>query len=350
MYRRRILLPCSKPCTNSDNMQQIKLENSKVVLRVNTFGGSYSDFHLKESPLNPINWEFGNPEFPPYKGHFLCFDRWGPPSEGEKINGFQHHGEVNTVEWRVLDVHQTECEMMCTLPMGGLQLKRKIRLSENEPVFFVTEEITNLNKYGRMYNIVQHVTIAPPFLDDNMLIDNNTEKGFENREDGSLNQEESVLKWPEVIHNGEKISLRQFQNDWPRVSSFMFEHDEKRGWVTASNPGEKLMLGYIWETEDYPWINFWRDRKDGVPKAYGIEFGTTGLHEPFPVVAKKGKIFDRNLYDFIDAGETISKSFIAFLAEIPDDYKGVGKIEISESIITVKEKSKNSREILFKIY
>ena len=153
-----------------------------------------------------------------------------------------------------------------------------------------------------------------------------------------------------VIHNGEKISLRQFHNDWPRVSSFMFKHDEKRGWVTASNPGEKLMIGYIWDTEDYPWINFWRDRKDGVPKAFGIEFGTTGLHEPFPVVAKKGKIFDRNLYDFIDAGETISKSFIAFLAKIPDDYKGVGKIEISESIITIKEEGKNSRKILFKIY
>lgn len=331
-------------------MQQIKLENSKIVLQVNTNGGSYSDFHLKEIPLNPIIWKFGNPEFPPYTGHFLCFDRWGPPSEGEKINGFQHHGEVNTVEWKVLDVHQTECEMMCTLPMGGLQLKRKIRLSEDEPVFFVTEEITNLNKYGRMYNIVQHVTIAPPFLDNNTLIDNNTEKGFENREDGSLNQEETVLKWPEVIHNGEKISLRQFKNDWPRVSSFMFKNDEKRGWVTASNPGEKLMLGYIWNTEDYPWLNFWRDMKEGVPMAFGIEFGTTGLHEPFPVVAKKGKIFDRNLYDFIDAGETISKSFIAFLTKISDDYKGVGKIEINESMISVIEKGKNSREIQFKNY
>jgi len=110
------------------------------------------------------------------------------------------------------------------------------------------------------------------------------------------------------------------------------------------------MLGYIWNTEDYPWINFWRDRKEGVPMAFGIEFGTTGLHEPFPVVAKKGKIFDRNLYDFIDAGETISKSFIAFLSKIPDDYKGVGKIEINESMISVKEKGKNSRKIQFKNY
>lgn len=336
-------------------MQQIKLENDKVLLRVNSSGGSYSDFHLKELPLNPINWKINDPEQPPFMGHFLCFDRWGPPSDGEKLNGFRHHGEVNTEDWKLLDENQikdnlTECKMMCTLPMGGLELKRTIKLSEDEPVFFVTEEITNLNKYGRMFNIVQHVTIAPPFLDNNTLIDNNTEKGFENKEDGSFNQEETVLKWPEVIHNNEKISLRQFQDEWPRVSSFMFNQDEKFGWVTAANPGEKLMLGYIWDIKDYPWINFWRHRENAVPMAFGIEFGTTGLHEPFPIVAKKGKIFGCNLYDFIDANETIRKSFIAFLTKIPDDYKGVDKIEISESFFTVKEKNKNSRDIQFKKY
>ena len=34
-----------------------------------------------------------------------------------------------------------------------------------------------------MYNIVQHVSLAPPFLDVTTLFDNNTEKGFEDKED-----------------------------------------------------------------------------------------------------------------------------------------------------------------------
>jgi hypothetical protein len=87
------------------------------------------------------------------------------------------------------------------------------------------------------------------------------------------------------------------------------------------------MLGYKWKTEDYPWINFWRSMQNGIPMAFGMEFGTTGLHEPFPVVAKKGKIFETNLYDFIDADEIKSKSFTAFLARIPEDYRGVGNIQ-----------------------
>jgi hypothetical protein len=211
--------------------------------------------------------------------------------------------------------------------MGGLKLTRKVEMPEDEPVFFVTKEIKNLNKYGRMYNIVQHVTIGPPFLERTTLFDSNAEKGYEDKFDGSLNQELPVLRWPDADHNGEKVSLRKFEVEWPVVSSFVYRRGEKYGWVTACNPANKLMLGYKWKTEDYPWINFWRSMQNGIPMAFGMEFGTTGLHEPFPVVAKKGKIFETNLYDFIDADEIKSKSFTAFLARIPEDYRGVGNIQ-----------------------
>ncbi len=332
----------------------IKIENRKVLLKVNLTGGSYFDFHFKDLPINPLSFYSKESEGPAYRGHFLCFDRWGPPTDAEKANGVKHHGEANGVKWKLLVAPQTKdnliiCSMMCCLPIGGLQLTRKIELSEDESIFFVTEEIKNLNKYGRMFNIVQHVSLAPPFLDKSTLFDNNTEKGFEDKEDGSFNQEEPIIKWPEVNHNGENVSLRQFENKWPRVSSFVYNQNDRYGWVTACSPGKRLMLGYIWKIEDYPWINFWRAMEDGVPMAFGMEFGTTGLHEPFPVVAKKGKIFDRNIYAFIDANEVITKSFTAFLAKIPEDYKGVEKIEISNSLIIVKEKNIFSQDIIYHI-
>ncbi len=327
----------------------IVLENNKILLKINLAGGSYSDFHLKELPLNPINWKIEDETQPPFKGHFLCFDRWGPPSEAERLNGFMHHGEVNTQKWELLDSHSGECAMFCTLPMGGLELTRRVSLIEEEPVFFVSEKIRNLNKYGRMFNIVQHVTIAPPFLDKTTLFDNNTEKGFEDKEDGSLNQEEPVLCWPEAIHKDERVNLRQFQSPWPRVSSFVYNKNEIYGWVTASNPPRGLMLGYIWKIEDYPWINFWRSMENGSPAAFGMEFGTTGLHEPFTVLAKKGKIFDRNLYEFIDANETINKTFLAFLATIPEDFNGVDKVKLESSNLIVKERGRGNRDIRYKL-
>jgi hypothetical protein len=339
---------------NTNTKSIMKIENSTVFVQVNLNGGSFFDFQFKDLPINPINFRSDDSSAPEYMGHFLCFDRWGPPTDAEKANGFRHHGEAHTVAWKLLAGPNTKdglttCSMMCNLPMGGLQLTRKIELPVNEPVFFVTEEIKNLNKYGRMFNIVQHVSLAPPFLDSSTLFDNNADKGFEDKEDGSLSQEEPILKWPEADHNGEKVNLRQFRNEWPRVSSFVYNQNDIYGWVTACNPGKKLMLGYIWKTKDYPWINFWRSMENGIPMAFGMEFGTTGLHEPFPVIAKKGKIFDSNIYDFIDANEVISKSFKVFLAKIPGDYKGVDDIEISNSILTIKEKNSISRDIKYQI-
>ncbi len=333
-------------------MKAVRLENNKIILQVNLNGGAYFDFHLKDLPLNPLNWKADDPDQPPFMGHFLCFDRWGPPSEAEKANGFQHHGEVNTVDWKLCEQHFQgkdirKCTMQCHLPMSGLQLTRTIELPEDVPVFYVTENIKNLNKNGRIFNIVQHVTLGPPFLDRSTLFDNNTEKGFEDKEDGSLNQEEPVIQWPEAIHEGKQINLRQFHDEWPRVSSFVYGQKEKFGWATASNPGKNLSLGYFWETADYLWVNFWRSMQKGIPQAFGIEFGTTGLHEPFPVVAKKGKIFGRNIYDFIDAGETISKSFSAFLCQIPGDFHGIENIEMDGSTFKIIERSNNPRSFIF---
>ena len=320
---------------------QISLENSKVYLSINMEGGAFTDFHFKDQPLNPINYRDSL-----FNGHFICFDRWGPPSEAERTNGFTYHGEANTQQWELLEKSQNNLSASCTIPMCGLQLVRRIKLLEDSSVFKVTEEIKNLNKYGRMYNLVQHVTIAPPFLDKITLIDNNTERGFENKMDGSLNQEEPSFMWNTASHDGETTSLRQIKDEWPLVSSFVFNQSHKYGWVTASNPKLKLLLGYLWKTEDYPWINFWRCVKDSIPVAFGMEFGTTGLHEPFPVVAKKGKIFGRNIFDFIDAGEVKSKSYIAFIAKIPNAFKGVSEVEVEGSSIIIKEVNGGSQNII----
>lgn len=335
-------------------MKHLTLQNKDIILKIDPSGGAYTDFRFKDQQVNPLDWELNDPALPPFKGHFLCFDRWGPPSEEEAKNGFKHHGEVNEQQWKIVgkttDKDEVlESTMSCTLPMGGLQLTRNVKLSATHPVVKVTEHIKNLNKYGRMFNIVQHVTLAPPFLDRSTLFDNNTEKGFEDKEDGSLNQEKPVIRWPEAIHKKKQIRLRQFQDKWPRVSSFVFNKNEKYGWVTASNPDKNMLLGYIWKTNEYPWVNFWRSMENNEPQAYGIEFGTTGLHEPFPVIAKKGEIFGQKIYDFIDANEVIEKSFIAFLAKIPTDYRGVSQIHVNHAELTIREHNSSNRVIKYNI-
>ncbi len=160
--------------------QLITLDSGKAVVRVDIAGGSIVDFHLPGDTLNPLSWnqpEDGDTK-PRTMGHFVCFDRWGQPSPGEGKNGMPYHGEAASVVWTVLaqpsrTVKGTVARMRCELPMGGMTLDRTMTVSERAPVVEVVEEITNINKLGRIYNIVQHPSIAPPFLDESLIVDTN---------------------------------------------------------------------------------------------------------------------------------------------------------------------------------
>jgi hypothetical protein len=73
--------------------------------------------------------------------------------------------------------------------------------------------------------------------------------------------------------------------------------------------------------------------------------GTTGLHQPFPLLAKKGRIFDRPLFAYIDAGATETRSYGAFLFRVPKDYRGVAAITIQNGALTLRERGANARTL-----
>jgi hypothetical protein len=345
-------LPCW-PETGLEGRKQIVLDGNIASVCVDIAGGSIVDFHLVKWGLNPLTWNY--PEKgdlkPRMMGHFVCFDRWGQPSDQELKNGMPFHGEATHVEWKVLSQPEKtggtiSAEMFCELPIGGMTLKRTMSLSENAPVLTVREEITNINKLGRVYNIVQHVSIAPPFLDESVIVDCNASKGYM-QESRWPNPEEPVIYWPAIAYKGRLVDLRCLAGDHnPDVTSFVFADSLEYGWVTASNPEKGLMIGYVWKLTDYPWLNIWRNTVDGKPVARGLEFGTTGLHRPFGDMLAKGKMFNRPIYEYLDAGETIVKSYRAFISQIPADYKGVEKIVYENDTIIIQEcQSTRARDI-----
>jgi hypothetical protein len=132
------------------------------------------------------------------------------------------------------------------------------------------------------------------------------------------------------------VDLRHLTND-PDPNVVSFTIDEEYGWVTACNPSRGLLIGYIWKTADYPWFNAWRHVENGKPAARGLEFGTTGLHQPFSILVAKGKIFDHPIYEHLDANATITKSYACFLFTIPKDYAGVDKITYRNNKLTLHE-------------
>ena len=336
----------------------LKFENDQVAVVVDLGGGSISEYRLKANGLNPLQWDSWsfNPstnEEPPLgprpMGHFLCLDRWGSASEAEKARGFTNHGEATQVWWKALPEpvagdRKSIALMRAELPMAGIHVERCAIMESGSPVVLVKEMVTNKNPFGRIYNIVQHPTIGPPFLNEFTIVDSNGTRGFM-QERPMPNPEETEARWPQAFQiNGTEVDLRFLQDDpSPNVVSFIVEEDI--GWVTATSPDNGLLLGYIWKTEDYPWINIWRHVKDGKPFARGLEFGTSGLHRPGYDLVGKGRIFDRPVFRYIDADEKQFFTYAMFLAEIPGDFAGVATVAYTDSEILILEEGDQARQV-----
>lgn len=331
--------------------EKVILSGKTAQVSVAVAGGGIVEFRLLDNPLNPLSWEV-TPDLesiptdrPRLRGHFLCLDRWGAPSKAEEANGVPFHGEAPRTMWKVVQPPQADgtrvhAALSCTLSLAGLDVQRNLELSATAPTLKVTERVTNRNHLGRILNIVQHPSIAPPFLDDTTLVDSNAEHGF--LQDGPVPaSRESAGRWPWIEIRQQRADLRQFtgsSEDGHDVSSFVFGDATPWGWVTASSPRGGLLLGYFWSTKEYPWLNIWRYRHDGHVAARGLEFGTTGYHQPYPTLVRQGQILGRPLYEFLDAGESRSKTYIAFLASIPHDFAGVESIEYRDEKLQVRER------------
>ena len=353
-----LLVICCFPVGTDIQAEEIlKLSNRVAIARVALAGGGLIEFRLKDHPTNPLNWDIGDleektPGTPYLRGHFLCLDRWGAPSESEAARGVPFHGEAPRTLW-TLDrparpsAAGLQAQMSCKLKLAGLNVVRDMTLLPNSPVVLIEERITNPRPLGRIYNMVQHPSIAPPFLDDTTLVDSNATFGFD--QDGSIPaSREEASRWPQMTLLDQHVNLRHFRSAGKPVTghdvtSFVFENKTSYGWVTACHPGQRLMLGYVWRTVDYPWLNIWRYRKEGKVAARGLEFGTTGLHQPFTTLVRRGRILDRRLLSYIDAGATQARSYIVFLATVPENYRGVDQLSISATKLTLTERGPKPR-------
>lgn len=302
--------------------QPLTLENGSAKMVWELAGGALVDFQLKEQPVNPFTWEEKGAAAARLRGHFLCLDRWGAPSQAEIGAGVPFHGEAARVEWKRLGSTAAEAEMAARLPLARIAIKRTVKLEGASAL--VTEAVTSESPLGRVFNMVQHPTIGPPFLDETVVVDSNARQGFM-QSSPMPNPEHPTVVWPQALQDGAPVNLRMLTNDaMPNVVSYVV--DDEYGWVTALHPGKALIVGYIWRTAEYPWLNIWRHVEGGKPFARGLEFGTTGLHQPYPVLTKKGTIFGRSLMAFLDATETQTRRYQVFLLRAPAGTTGVSAV------------------------
>lgn len=312
---------------------EIILHNPSARLQIALNGGAITNFHLCSDNLNPLTFRFSKEQMPErnrngaaYQGHFLCLGRWGEPSAGEKAAGLPDHGQFANQEWQSDDSSSLYVHMFANSKLEGLSVDRRIELHPEQAIYQCTETVHNPAALGKIYNMVQHPTIAAPFLNQDTRVYCNAAKGFHflHHRDIELFRSD----WPMAkISDQTETDMRNSLPSETSVHSFIVNPTDEWGWVLSWSPANDLLLGYIWKRSDYPWINLWRDYDGGMIRYRGLEFGTSGVHQPFSEIMNAGcfEVFGQKTFNYIDAGEYRTRKFWSFLVKpsfrINDDIK-----------------------------
>eukprot|EP00435_Cladocopium_sp_Y103_P006899 s3196_g2.t1 len=357
--------PGKKPKVGARELTTLRLGDA--ALSIDAAGGSLASFQLGQGP-NPLCWDSAvhdnlDPTVtePRPLGHFLCLDRWGPPSEEEERQGMPYHGEATSRHWHWSSSASQAARLGAQLPMAGLEVERSVELltcsaranwsfETRAALARIRDEVKNINKLGRILNMVQHPSIAPPFLTAETRVDCNGKRGFTQASRGCSDVLwDAQREFPVAVTADGAQDARCMTGGNDDVFSYEVNPSDPYGWVCAFTPSQGLLLGYLWPRCHYPWVSLWCSSTDGEPRARGLEFGTTGLHQPFPILTRHPRIFGLPTFEHLDAMATFQKSFCCFLLEIPTDFCGVQAITVATGTATTLRLSEKGSERKFEV-
>ncbi len=351
----------------SQNMTSVSIKNDKIEFEMTLNGSAFTKFKLLDNPVNPLDWRLPKHRLPDtnkgsflFQGHFLSLGTWGMPTEGEQKAGLKFYGEVNTEAWKIrqpLEKSKDEQTVITSVKslVERLDVMRTIAVKDGSSVVKVTEEVTNNLPVGRPYNILQHATMGGQFINQKTILNTNAGKGFYQNaaytRETYANIEATSYEWPNAVVPDGQIDLRlsnQVQKSF--VSTHIFPKEATHGWATLVNVEEGLLIGYIWNKMDYPWLNIWHQYEEGEVKGRAIEFATCGIWQPFEyMMSTDSRFFGQNSFEFIDAGETKTKSYFMFLLKIENDFKAVEDIQVTADGIEVSvNNNENSQKYAIK--
>jgi len=335
------------------------LSNDRIELSVLPNGGSIARLVLKDDPeqMNPLwdsvraNEEAGRPVHPGGPvGHFVCVDGFGPVSDEERDAGLSGHGEAHTLPWvtQAFETkgHVARLTQAVQLPHVHEEYSRTIRLVEGENVIYVQSTLQSQLSFDRPICWAEHATIGSPFLEAGVtVVDISANRAVtrpHDREDFAYrlpsNQE---FTWPLVTtSDGSQIDLRAAPappNSMEDHTAHRLDPNRQYAFVTALHPEKRLLLGYLFPTEQYPWLQIWEHYPPTGIMARGLEFGSQAFDLPRRTVVTQNKLFNQLLYRWLPAQSSIKGDFLIFWTRTPEGFQGVDEIQWKDSKLQIED-------------
>jgi hypothetical protein len=329
--------------------QAAQIENDLIRMTVTTQGGHIAEIFHKPAGVNPLwtpPWptiepgsydparhpEYGTgieaPLLAGILGHNICLDTFGAPSPEEAAAGIPVHGEAPVAPYEV-SVIPNGMLLSTTLDKAQLRFERQIRLAPASNVFVFSETVENLSSSDRPIAWTQHATLGPPFLEPGRTLFNISatrskviDASFNNGQ--GLQRPDAEFDWPLCpLKDGRQCDLRVF-TDEPVSGGFtahLMDPAREQSYFLAWSPTTKLLFGYVWRREDYPWLGRWEENHlrteppwNGQAVACGMEFGLSPMVGSRRQMVERGTLFGAPCYRWVPARSSLKVRYCAFIA------------------------------------
>lgn len=339
-----------------------RLSNGKLELTVLPQGATFADLVLQDDPeklspiWNPIRMarEAGQkPRFGDSLGHFVCVDGFGGVSPEEQAAGLRGHGEAHRQPFEVRSFDTagkvTTLTLSTTLPLVQELFTRTIRMVQGENVIYVHSELESLLAFDRPVVWAEHATIGSPFLEPGVtVVDMSASRAktrpYEPGERGLPHRlpSDREFTWPHApgIRDG-SIDMRAAPanpNSGDHTTCLM-DPSRKLVFVTALHPAKRLLLGYLFKPEEYPWLQNWENYPPTMKMARGLEFSTGPFDVPRREVIQLNSLFGAPVYRWLPARAKIASDFLMFYARTPEGFLRIDDVKMENGRILIEDRT-----------
>lgn len=342
------------------------LSNETLELTLLAQGGSLAHLTLRDDPeklsplWNPVRLAREAGRKPPTgfsMGHFVCVDGFGPVSPEERAAGMPGHGEAHTQPWETRSSEKNRNVATITLstrlPLVQELFTRTLRLVDGENVIYVESELENLLAFDRPVCWAEHATIGSPFLEPGKtVVDMSARRGktrAHEKRSGALPYRLVSFQdftWPLApALTGQQVDLRAAPSNPNSLdhTTCLMDPERKLVFVTALHTGKRLLLGYLFKRDEYPWLQSWEHYPADLKMARGLEFGTQPFDVPRREVIRTNSMFDTPTYRWLPARSKIGSSFVLFYTRVPEGFAKVDDVRLESRTIIIEDRGAGKR-------
>jgi hypothetical protein len=328
--------------------QPIPLANDKIAVEILPAGASIVSLIRKDDPakLNPL-WSPG-PQAG--RGHFLCLDGFGAPSKEEQAAGLRFHGEAVAQTFEIVSQQGGALSLRAKLPLLQETVTRTYRVFSGEPVLWVETEVESHTGFDRPMVWGEHATIGAPFLEPELTVVDMSATRAQTRpyvqRPGALPRRLARGQdfiWPDAPGaDGKTIDLRRMPSNPNSVdhTTQLMDPSKPIGWATALHTGKRVLVGWVFRREEFPWMQNWENYPPDLKKAArGLEFATQPYDIPRREAVDMGRLFGTPTFKWLPAKSKVSATFLVFLTEVPPKFSRVDAIRFEGRSLVVEDRA-----------